>query len=524
MPLHLPAPRKVRFWSELSGPERQQWLAEAEALAPSPQELLLRNGDVDPAFPYAHILLLPRPDRVAEAPARSYHSRQSLALGAPEDPFLQHLLPLIPTASRIEVVAAFVQPRGLQLLSDHLQDALEHGAQVQILTGDYLGIASADALQLLWDWQQQQPGLQVRVMEYARLQRAFHPKAWRIHRPEGGIGYVGSSNISHSALVEGVEWNLRLEAAQQPEAWQHLGDAIAQTWTEALPLESAWIAAYRRRARPAALPAGLAESPEPPPQPRDLQQQALAALQQAREIGKQRVLVVLATGLGKTLLAAFDVARILPRRCLVLAHRAELLEQAARAFRRLHPQATFSWMVGASADAQGDIVFASTQKLSRVVESLPAEHFDYILVDEVHHAMAQSYRRILAHFPGAFVLGLTATPERADQLDLRSLFDGGIAFRADLGLGIHSGALVPFHYRGIRDTVHYQPLPWRNGRFDLAALEEAVQTQERMERLWQEWRGGGRSLVFCCSLSHARFVQRWLRDKGLRVAMLHGGL
>lgn len=129
-PTHLPAPRKVRFWSELSGAERQQWLAEAEALVPQAGELRLRNGDVDPALPYAHILVLPRPELLAETPPSSYLSRQSLALGAPEDPFLQHLLPLIPRATRIEVVAAFVQPRGLQLLSEHLHEALERGAQV----------------------------------------------------------------------------------------------------------------------------------------------------------------------------------------------------------------------------------------------------------------------------------------------------------------------------------------------------------------------------------------------------------
>ncbi len=135
--------------------------------------------------------------------------------------------------------------------------------------------------------------------------------------------------------------------------------------------------------------------------------------------------------------------------------------------------------------------------------------FDYVVVDEVHHAAAASYRAILGRLKPAFLLGLTATPERADEGDVLGLFDDHLAYRADVGEGIARGLLVPFAYHGLKDDVAYENIPWRNRRFDPERLAEAVQTEARMQRMWTAWEAhrATRTLVFCCSVAHAEYVR-----------------
>lgn len=265
-----------------------------------------------------------------------------------------------------------------------------------------------------------------------------------------------------------------------------------------------------------------------------MQLEALAQLRQKRAQGWRRALVVLATGLGKTLLAAFDyrqLAQELGRRprLLFVAHRQELLLQAAQTYRRLlrteGEHARVGWFVGDKSDLSADLVFASVAKLGRAEHAakLASEAFDYVVVDEVHHAAADSYRRILEKVDPRFLLGLTATPDRADARDILGLFDDHVAYRADIGRGVSLGRLVPFRYFGVKDEIDYANIPWRNRRFDPDALAEAAQTEARMRTLWRAWgeHQGRRTLVFCCSIPHADFVRSWLRERGVRVAAVY---
>ncbi len=485
-------------------------------------------------------------------PARANYLRPPpLVTGGDADPFLGHLLPLFARAAEVAIVAAFVQESGLDVLRDAVRNALARGASVRLVTGDYLQITQVDALETLLAWggldaseEGGAPGrFEARVVEVARLASAggsFHPKSWRFEGPDLGVAFVGSSNVSCLALGRGVEWNLRADRARDPEAYRRVAEAFDDLWRVATPLSSAWIAAYRARARLAAAPPPVAEvdvvPDAPPPEPNAPQRAALEALARSREAGHRRALVVLATGLGKTWLAAFDVeavGRALGRcpRVLWLAHRAELLAQARRTCRRMlarsFPEATTSWCVGDQAALDGDVVMASVQKLARPEQlaRLAPDAFDYVVIDEVHHADAPSYRRLLARLEPGFLLGLTATPERADEGDVRGLFDDHVPFEAGIGDGIGQGLLAPFAYFGLRDDVDYANVPWRNRRFDPAALAQAVQTQRRMEKLWEAWqaRPGTRTLVFCASIEHAAFARDWLRARGVRVEAVHSG-
>ncbi len=465
--------------------------------------------------------------------------------------FYSALAPLLAKATEINVLSAFIQDSGLDHIESLLMGALGRGARVRILTGDYLDITQAHALRRLLDWgvAMEAEGaaetpefcvrgtLHSRVVETHRISRAFHPKAWQLSSPEFGVAFVGSSNLSKSALVTGVEWNLRISRQRDKAAWDRIATSFQHLWSQGTPLQQDWIDAYERRVRqsPRSLPPGEIEAAPSPllPDPHPIQQEALDALTESRKQRRQRALVVMATGLGKTVLAAHDIrsfARNAAPSVLWLAHRKELLEQASSTLRKALPSARFAWMLaGERPPEHYDVLFASVQSIARLatLQRLAPDRFRYIVVDEVHHADAPSYRRILAHFSAEFLLGLTATPERADGGDIGGLFDDHLPFRADVGTGIQEDLLVPFRYFGLTDNTNYQHVPWRNGRFDTEALSQAIGTQARMEKLWSAWnepdKTASRTMVFCASVRHATFVRDWLAQKGQRVRLCHGG-
>ncbi|MFT3707025.1 MAG: DEAD/DEAH box helicase family protein [Archangium sp.] len=479
-------------------------------------------------------------------PTRGNYKRKLRALssGGTDDPFAKHIFPLFETASEIAIVAAFVQETGLDVIEPHVFSAVRRGAAVRILTGDYLDITQATALETLLDWEvstdrnEKEPSgtLEARIIEVEKLPprtRAFHPKAWRFEGAKFGIAFVGSSNLSRSALTSGIEWNLRVDRVRDGEAYAEVKAAFEGLWSSARELDSAWVAKYADQ-----LPPGETEAEQlvEPPEKHEVQVEALERLRAARDAGRRRALVVLATGLGKTWLAAFDHQQlceelgVLPR-VLFLAHRKELLVQAAKTYRRAmrkngHRNATVTWCLGDQLDLGGTVVMGSVAKLAQdsSLTELEKEHFDYVVVDEVHHASAQSYRDILdtlenCEAPPRFILGLTATPQRADSADILGLFEDHTAYSAGIDRGVAIKRLVPFHYFGVKDDIDYENIPWRNRRFSADELANLAQTEARMESLWRAWKShaGTRSLVFCCSVKHALFVRNWLRTQGIKV-------
>ncbi len=141
-----------------------------------------------------------------------------------------------------------------------------------------------------------------------------------------------------------------------------------------------------------------------------------------------------------------------------------------------------TWYLGANSDMRGDLVVASVQQLTRPegLAELDRQHFDYVVIDEVHHARAPSCRRVMARLNATFTLGLTATPERTDGVDVESLFDDVLAWQATVGDGIAGGSLVPSHYLGLKDDVDFEQIPWRNGRFDPITLEEKLENSDSL--------------------------------------------
>ncbi len=463
--------------------------------------------------------------------------RNKLVTGGADAPFLPHLSTAIHRAREIDLAVAFIKETGLRELWPDLTAAIEREkapgqrVRVRILTSDYLDVTDPEALRLLELLQQQ--GAEVRV--FLTGAGSFHLKAYIFLHHEAGEGtagtaFVGSSNLSRQALHDGLEWNYRIDYPQDSgflEARNRFEELFRHPST--IALNPQWIADYARRRRLPALPVSPgSHEREAPPTPTPVQQAALDALDATRKAGHVRGLVVLATGLGKTWLAAFDARQMQAKQVLFLAHREEILSQAAATFLRIRPDASIGFFTGNRRDHAADCLFASVQTLARPnhLQTLDPRRYDYIVVDEFHHAAAETYQRILRHVRPAFLLGLTATPDRTDQSDILSLCDDNLVHQCDLFDGISANLLAPFHYYGILDeTVDYQAIPWRNGRFDPDALDAQLVTQRRHQHTLSTWQRHRqrRTLAFCASRRHAEHVSAAFRSAGYRAAAVYGG-
>jgi superfamily II DNA or RNA helicase/HKD family nuclease/diadenosine tetraphosphate (Ap4A) HIT family hydrolase len=464
-----------------------------------------------------------------------------LHTGDPFKPFAQVLKQHLATSKRADIAVAFVMKSGVDVLQSAVKEALSRGVRVRLLTGDYLDATDPIALVQLLDLEAQPGDIELRVYETARnrnletgLPTSFHPKAYIFEQEHGsGTAFIGSSNLSKSALTEGVEWNYRVVSSRDGQGFQEACAAFDVLFQHpaTAPLTEQWIEAYKQRRKMALKPiidvAAAVPTPEvvDVPTPHSIQLEALQALQRARAEGATAGLVVLATGLGKTWLSAFDSVGF--GRVLFVAHREEILGQAMETFRRIRPRDYLGKYDGNSKHANADVLFASIQTLSRQahLDRFAKNYFDYIVMDEFHHASAATYRRLLGHFEPRFLLGLTATPERSDGADLLDLCDGNLVYRCDLAEGIRRGLLCPFDYFGVPDEVDYRNIPWRSSRFDEEALTTAVATTSRAENALDqlEQRGGRKTLAFCVSQRHADFMTEFFRRKGKRVAAVHSG-
>lgn len=417
---------------------------------------------------------------------------------------------------------------GLALLEGAALSAMLRGAQIKLLTTDYLGVTEPEALERLASWQGR---LDVRV--YSHPRRSFHPKAYLFERSDGsGRAFIGSSNLSRSGLVEGVEWTwsvLDVDAGQpMHELTTRFEELFADTHSAALTPE--WIRAYAARRSPSVPTLRIAEPTAhyrvDPVEPRDVQRLALMELERLRSDGHTRALVVAATGLGKTMLAAFDARDA--DRVLFIAHREELLRQAEASFKRLYPARSSGFAVDGRQELDCDMVFASIQTLARVLRDRPETlgRFDYVVVDEFHHAAADSYQKVLEALQPRFLLGLTATPYRGDNRDILQLCHGNLAFQVGLLEAIGFGWLVPFHYRGVADVVAYtDDLLTARKVYDTEKLTLRFNTAVRAALVIAQFRAHAAkaTLGFCVSIAHANFMAEQFTAAGLRAAAVHSG-
>ncbi|KJF88610.1 DEAD/DEAH box helicase [Photobacterium leiognathi] len=470
----------------------------------------------------------------------SLYSGHNLTVGSHHDPLLDKLVTAINHASTIEISVSFIMKSGLDLLFDALLDALNRGAELRLLTSDYLSVTQPVALRelmLLVD-----KGANIRVFQ-CEGNISFHLKSYifiKSHHDkiEQGCAWVGSNNMSKMALTQGHEWALRLDYEQPDHSkaaleFHHIRQQFDHLFANSLThsLSHEWIDIYNTRYKKQNphfihLITTEAGSEVDTFVPNSIQTEALLALEQTRLNGHQRGLVVLATGMGKTWLSAFDAKQMNAKRVLFVAHREEILLKAERTFIQLNENIRTGRYNGTSKDTEADYLFASIQTIGRQehLALFDKKHFDYVIVDEFHHASSSTYQALLAYFEPAFLLGLTATPERSDQADILSLCDNNLVFERNLVQGIDDKILVPFDYFGIYDQfVNYQEIPWRNGKFDPAALDTAFATQQRAQHILKHWKEKKltRTLAFCISKKHADYMANFFCINGYKAVAVY---
>ncbi|WP_404292128.1 DUF3427 domain-containing protein [Microvirga sp. RSM25] len=482
------------------------------------------TGDVsDPRGGVRHVIPSKANYLLPQAPSRP--EQQRLVTGG-TDHFLPHLLVHMDQSTACDIAVAFLLDSGARLIVEHLKDFLARGGRARILIGDYLDVTEPIALRRLADLE---GNLSLRV--YETHSRGFHLKTYIFLTGTGGVAFVGSSNLSESALTTSIEWNYKVVSSHDTGGFSEIHNGFDELFDgdASVPVTPDWIDLYEeRRGIPDLREAGVTyESPLPAPEPHAIQREALTALEQTREDGFTAGLVVLATGLGKTWLAAFDSHRTEFQRVLFVAHREEILNQAAETFRRVRPNARIGRLSGDQHDIKADLLFASIQTLGRMnhLSRFRPQDFDYIVIDEFHHAAASTYRRVIDHFQPKFLLGLTATPERTDGGDLLGLCQENLVFQAGVHDGIEGDHLCPFRYFGVPDDVDYRNIPWRNAQFDLTELTAAVATEARARNALEQFQklGGKRCIAFCCSQTHADFMAEFFDQEGIRAAAVHSG-
>jgi superfamily II DNA or RNA helicase len=425
---------------------------------------------------------------------------------------------------------AFIRRSGIAPLLGGLREHCQNGRPLRILTTTYTDSTEREALDQLAGL-----GADVRV-SYDLSSTRLHAKAWVFHRRPFSTAYVGSSNLTRSATVTGLEWNVRLSAARNPDAIAKFEAVFESYWVNGdfVPYDVEQFEAERQRAgRTDTGPRVLLSPLEVRPHP--YQARLLELIEVSRRRGHHRNLLVAATGTGKTVMAALDYAALRGRlghsRLLFIAHREEILDQSLATFRHTLRETGFGekW-VGRARPRDFEQVFASIQSLNaNGLAALEPEHFDVVIVDEFHHAAAASYERVLDRLRPQELLGLTATPERSDGLPILHWFDDRIAAELRLWDAIDQQHLAPFMYFGVNDGLDLRAIPWRRGQgYDIRELTSLYTSSTAWARTVVKQTAEHadtrtmRGLGFCVSVEHAQFMAKHFNRHGIPSVAIWG--
>ena len=371
---------------------------------------------------------------------------------------------------------------------------------------------------------------------YNEKERSFHPKSYIFHYERYSDIYIGSSNISRSALTSGIEWNYRFSSVSDPKNYEKFYQVFEDLFEHhSIIIDNEELKRYSQNWHRPAVAKDLEryeyshQNEENKSEdtkvrllyePRGAQIEALCALEDTRAEGAKRALVQAATGVGKTYLAAFDSKSY--ERVLFVAHREEILKQAAASFRNVRNSEDYGFFTGEEKSTDKSVIFASVATLGRSEylseKYFAPDYFQYLVIDEFHHAVNEQYQRIVKYFKPQFLLGLTATPERMDGRNIYEICDYNVPYEISLKDAINKGMLVPFHYYGIYDDTDYSGLHLIRGRYDEKELNETyIGNVHRHDLIYKYYckYGSKKALGFCCSRAHAEEMAKEFCERGI---------
>lgn len=443
----------------------------------------------------------------------------------------------IHNANQIDIIVSFLMESGVKLIIEDLKLAMKKGVKIRILTGNYLNITQPHALYLL----RKELGDKIDLRFYNVPNKSFHPKAYIFHNKEDSEIYIGSSNLSKGALTDSIEWNYHFKKSDNEKDFDHFFNNFEDLFYNfAIEVNDNILREYSKSwKKPKFTKQTLKNEDEEPKEvdetspietfePRGAQIEALYALDRCREEGFDKGLVVAATGIGKTYLAAFDCKNY--DKVLFVAHREEIIKQSAESFKNVYPDKQIGFFYNKYKDTDADFIFALVQTLGKETylneNYFDKDYFDYIIIDEFHHAVANNYKKIIGYFNPKFLLGLTATPDRLDNKDVFALCDYNNVYEVRLKEAIAKGWLVPFRYYGIfDDTIDYSTVNMRNGRYDEKDLEEKLMIHHRAELIYRHYMKypSKSAMGFCSSRNHAEYMANYFNEQGIHSVAVYSG-
>jgi superfamily II DNA or RNA helicase/HKD family nuclease len=417
---------------------------------------------------------------------------------------------------------AFITSGGVTSIFGTLLDLQNKGVKGKILVSEYLNFTEPEALKRI---------LQLSNVELKIARNTdFHSKGFLFTHKSYYTIIIGSSNITQSALTKNKEWNLKVTAHKDSELFKNTISEFENVFTNSQEVTLDYVEKYsfvyhsEKKLRQGFRKA-LLEVEEKRIQPNAMQNKAIENLRNLRDLGKNKALLVSATGTGKTYLSAFDVAQVNPKRLLFLVHRRNIAQKAMESFQSiLSNKKEFGLYSGSSKVTNADYLFSTVQTFSRDehLAQFPPDSFDYIVIDETHRAGASSYQKIMNHFKPKFLLGMTATPERTDGLDIFALFDYNIASEIRLHEALANEMLVPFHYFGISDiSVNGKLLDEKASIHDLNRTERVNHLENNL-KLFGTDDGIVRGLVFCSRQEECIYLSDEFNKRGIKSISLTG--
>ncbi|MFN5416621.1 MAG: DEAD/DEAH box helicase [Flavobacteriia bacterium] len=415
---------------------------------------------------------------------------------------------------------AFITSGGVASLFGELLELQAKNISGKILVSEYLNFTEPEALKRL----KQLNNVELKIAK----ESDFHSKGFLFTHKSYYTIIIGSSNITQNALTKNKEWNLKVTAHKDSELFKQTLNEFNKVFesshfvTEEYLEKYAFVYNSEKKLR-LGLRKALLENETIKVEPNEMQKMALANLEHLRKQGKNKALLISATGTGKTYLSAFDVLKVKPKRILFLVHRRNIASKSMESFKNiLGEKIKYGLYSGNQTDTSADYIFSTIQTFSREdhLKKFSANHFDYIIIDETHRASADSYQKILNHFKPTFLLGMTATPERTDSKDVFALFDYNIAYEIRLHDALAHDMLVPFHYYGISDIeINGELVDDKVSFLDLNKTERADHIISKL-KLFGTNDGIVRGLIFCSRQEICEYLSEEFNKTGLKTLFL----
>ncbi len=443
--------------------------------------------------------------------------------------FLDQVKIDLKTCDAFSFSVSFIKKAGLVLMEKEIVEALQRGAIGKLITSTYQNFTDTASLELFLEWQKKYPNFECHLDIDCFGDDGFHSKGYLFQIGNKTEVIIGSSNITYFALKKNIEWDIAVFADNGDPLLADIHEEFDFLWRATKPLDATLIHQYRQRIEFSIEQWDMdyfdAETRKSI-KPNAMQRKALKEIRRYRNMGAQRALVIAATASGKTYLAAFDALNVNAKKLLFVVHKDMILESALKTFMTVFGKTrTYGIYNGDNDGTDADFIFASNVMLARHLALFDEHEFDYIVIDEVHHAVASTYRKIIEHFKPAFLLGLTATPDRLDQESVYDLFDKNVPYDLRLREALENDLVVPFHYFGIKDSlIDYGDVDTPSGvrRYisQLCKEDHCSFVKEQIEA--HRPNGKLKCIAFCRNVEHARLMCLGMEEQGYTCTYLTG--